>query len=99
MPVKITTLSDNSATFGYLAEWGLSILIVVLSGCAGGNGSAIDLCQGWILQDDVTNARDLGVMSCNRRAGWPAERFSGAGNCPHSATAAAGNFRRSASRP
>jgi 7,8-dihydropterin-6-yl-methyl-4-(beta-D-ribofuranosyl)aminobenzene 5'-phosphate synthase len=29
MPVRITTLSDNSATFGYLAEWGLSILIDV----------------------------------------------------------------------
>lgn len=27
MEVKITTLSENTANYGYLAEWGLSILV------------------------------------------------------------------------
>lgn len=29
MQVKITTLSENTATFGFLAEWGLSLLVEV----------------------------------------------------------------------
>ena len=29
MEVKITTLSENTANYGYLAEWGLSILVEV----------------------------------------------------------------------
>ncbi len=29
MEVRITTLSENTATFGFLAEWGLSILVEV----------------------------------------------------------------------
>ena len=29
MEVRITTLSENTANFGFLAEWGISILIEV----------------------------------------------------------------------
>jgi len=29
MDIKITTLSENTANYGFLAEWGLSILIEV----------------------------------------------------------------------
>ena len=29
MAVKITTLSENTANYGFLAEWGLSILVEV----------------------------------------------------------------------
>ena len=29
MEVKITTLSENTANYGFLAEWGLSILVEV----------------------------------------------------------------------
>ena len=29
MEIRVTTLSENTANYGYLAEWGLSILVEV----------------------------------------------------------------------
>ena len=29
MDIQITTLSENTANYGYIAEWGLSILVEV----------------------------------------------------------------------
>ena len=53
MEIRITTLSDNTDNHGYLAEWGLSILIEV-------DGTRILMDTGWGFSA-VYNAQLLGI--------------------------------------
>lgn len=53
MGIKITTLSENTANHGFIAEWGLSILVEV-------DGTSILMDTGWGFSA-VYNAQLLGV--------------------------------------
>ena len=53
MEIRITTLSENTANHGFLAEWGLSILVEV-------DGTRILMDTGWGFSA-VYNAQLLGI--------------------------------------
>lgn len=53
MEIRITTISENTANHGFIAEWGLSILVEV-------DGTRILMDTGWGFSA-VYNAQLLGI--------------------------------------